>query len=44
VFGAFGSAPTIDPADAAALLNDVGARAVRHLGSQNGIGYSEGRK
>jgi SAM-dependent methyltransferase len=44
VFGAFGSAPTIDPADAAALLTTAGARAVRHLGSQNGIGYYEGRK
>jgi ubiquinone/menaquinone biosynthesis C-methylase UbiE len=44
VFGAFGSVPTIDQADAIALLNAVGARAVRHLGSQNGVGYYEGRK
>jgi len=44
VFGALGSSPTMDSADATALLNDAGARAVRHLGSQNGVGYYEGRK
>lgn len=44
VFGAFGSAPTIEPAEATALLTNTGARAVRHLGSQNGVGYYEGRK
>ena len=44
VFGAFGSSPTIEPAEAAALLTNTGARAVRHLGSQNGVGYYEGRK
>jgi ubiquinone/menaquinone biosynthesis C-methylase UbiE len=44
VFGAFSSTPTIDPADAISLRSGAGARAVRHLGSQNGIGYYEGRK
>ena len=44
VFGAFGSTPTIEAAAATALLTGVGARAVRHLGSQNGVGYCEGRK
>ncbi len=44
VFGAIGSSPTIQPDEATALLTNAGARAVRHLGSQNGVGYCEGRK
>jgi hypothetical protein len=44
LFGALGGTPTLEPADAVALLTNIGARAVRHLGSQNGVAYCEGRK
>ncbi len=45
LFGAIGSrTPTLDAADATALLTSAGARAARHLASQNGVAYYEGRK
>jgi ubiquinone/menaquinone biosynthesis C-methylase UbiE len=45
VFGAIAPrTPTLDAATAAALLTGAGARAARHLASQNGVAYYEGRK
>jgi SAM-dependent methyltransferase len=45
VFGAIApKMPTLEPEAATSLLSGAGAKAVRHLASQNGVAYYEGRK
>ena len=45
VFGAIApKLPTLEPDAATSLLSNAGAKAVRHLASQNGVAYYEGRK
>ena len=45
VFGAWSAGtPTFDSATAIGLLTSAGARAARHLASQSGVAYYEGRK